>query len=288
MGVDDATLREVAEEMAFDEGLEEGTREFNDYVAQTIRAHNTKVPTEVDESIKILEDALKYEGETMGHCVGGYCPDVVEGRSRIYSLRDDKGRPHVTIEVAPRNITVEEAIKIARDEGLPEKGMETFKRVTEIMGSGDFMRQDIVQIKGKSNKAPKEEYLPAVQDFVRSGNFGKVGDLQNTGLVKFGNEYRLPSDFLYRSDEGEWVNLQDAAKQYFPDSPTKQNNFITGAMGEPQSIKLISKEEGLAGGGAVQGYAAGGLVAGANFPTGDFDPARIDAMVSDLYAMNTV
>jgi hypothetical protein len=46
--------------------------------------------------------------------------------------------------------------------------------------------------------------------------------------------------------------------------------------------------EGLAGGGAVQGYAAGGLVDDANSPTGDFDPARIDAMVSDLYAMNTV
>ena len=32
-----------------------------------------------------LADALKYEGDTMAHCVGGYCPDVVEGRSRIYS-----------------------------------------------------------------------------------------------------------------------------------------------------------------------------------------------------------
>jgi hypothetical protein len=252
--------------------------------------------------IKTLEDALKYEGETMGHCVGGYCPDVVEGRSKIFSLRDDRGRPHVTIEVAPRNITAEEAIKMAISEGLPEKGMETFNRVAEIMGSGDFMRQDIVQIKGKGNKAPKDDYLPAVQDFVRSGNFGKVGDLQNTGLVKFGNEYRTPSEFLYRTDEGEWINLQDAAKQYFPDSPTKQNNFITGAMGEPQSIKPISKEEGFARGGAVRGYqtggaartlpdlhqryAEGGAVTGANFPTDDFDPARIDAIVGELHALN--
>jgi hypothetical protein len=265
---------------------------------------------------KELEDALKYEGETMGHCVGGYCPDVVEGRSRIYSLRDKKGQPHVTIEVQPvpgsdpvadifRQLPREEQMRI-REAAL---GKENAKMDQFVIGrEADENRakvraymlnerpdladlkpaEDIVQIKGKGNKAPKEDYLPAVQDFVRSGNFGKVGDLQNTGMVKFGNEYRLPSDFLYRSDEGEWVNLQDAAKQYFPDSPTKQNNFITGAMGEPQSIKLISKEEGFAGGGAIQGYAAGGLVAGANFPTGDFDPARIDAMVSDLYAMNTV
>jgi hypothetical protein len=233
-----------------------------------------------------LEDALKYEGETMGHCVGGYCPDVVEGRSKIYSLRDKKGQPHVTIEVQPWRSSQGESLA-EFEARLRSDPMRSEQAVRDIMSSPQY-RDSIVQIKGKGNKAPKEEYLPAVQDFVRSGNFGKVGDLQNTGLVKFGNEYRLPSDFLYRSDEGEWVNLQDAAKQYFPDSPTKQNNFITGAMGEPQSIKLISKEEGLAGGGAVQGYAAGGLVDDANSPTGDFDPARIDAMVSDLYAMNTV
>jgi hypothetical protein len=249
---------------------------------------------------KELEDALKYEGETMGHCVGGYCPDVVEGRSKIFSLRDDRGRPHVTIEVSPRRPTVEQATKIAIDEGLPPKGMETLERVAQIMSDPSFSTQDIVQIKGKGNKAPKEDYLPAVQDFVRSGNFGKVGDLGNTGLVKFGNEYRTPSEFLYRTDEGGWVNLQDAAKQYFPDSPAKQNNFITGAMADPQSIKPISKEEGFSRGGAVRGYqsggaartlpelhqryAEGGAVTGANFPTDSFDPARIDAIVASLNA----
>ena len=301
-------MREVAEDMALDEGLEVGTRAFNNHVEGLMTDFNRKKKVEMDESYKALEDALKYEGETMGHCVGGYCPDVVEGRSRIYSLRDDKGRPHVTIEVKPPSVNMPREEMVSARDMSPEE----FQRAADEMGSHyatlrdakekgwlyhprvpywidqESLNPSIVQIKGKGNKAPKEDYLPAVQDFVRSGNFGKVGDLQNTGLVKFGNEYRLPSDFLYRSDEGEWVNLQDAAKQYFPDSPTKQNNFITGAMGEPQSIKLISKEEGLAGGGAVQGYAAGGLVDDANSPTGDFDPARIDAMVSDLYAMNTV
>lgn len=48
-----------------------------------------------------LEKQLKYEGDTMGHCVGGYCPDVLEGKSRIFSLRDAKGEPHVTVEVEP-------------------------------------------------------------------------------------------------------------------------------------------------------------------------------------------
>jgi hypothetical protein len=48
-----------------------------------------------------LADALKYEGDMMQHCVGGYCPDVAEGRSQIFSLRDEKGRPQVTVEVEP-------------------------------------------------------------------------------------------------------------------------------------------------------------------------------------------
>ena len=54
---------------------------------------------------KRLEEALKYEGDIMGHCVGGYCPDVESGKSRIYSLRDAKGEPHVTVEVKPNEIT---------------------------------------------------------------------------------------------------------------------------------------------------------------------------------------
>jgi hypothetical protein len=260
---------------------------------------------------KELEDALKYEGETMGHCVGGYCPDVVEGRSKIYSLRDKKGQPHVTIEVSPGRIQ-----DFTAKTPDPDNPSQTLRdRINaERSGNGDFESygigllqrlgieppMDIVQIKGKGNKAPKEDYLPAVQDFVRSGNFGKVGDLGNTGLVKFGNEYRTPSEFLYRTDEGGWVNLQDAAKQYFPDSPAKQNNFITGAMADPQSIKPISKEEGFARGGAVRGYqsggaartlpelhqryAQGGMVTGANSPTDSFDPARIDAIVAGLQA----
>jgi hypothetical protein len=58
----------------------------------------------VDPRISSLEDALKYEGETMGHCVGRYCEDVLQGNSRIFSLRNKKtGEPHATIEVSPAN-----------------------------------------------------------------------------------------------------------------------------------------------------------------------------------------
>jgi hypothetical protein len=150
---------------------------------------------------KTLENALKYEGETMGHCVGGYCPDVMEGRSRIFSLRDAKGEPHVTVEVEP-------APRIGFREGEgPKTPEERFDLQTEWLQGvesgkigGDvtfanWWRQknnipepelpfQISQIKGKQNRAPKEEYLPFVQDFVRGGQWAKVNDFGNTGLVR--------------------------------------------------------------------------------------------------------
>lgn len=172
-----------------------------------------------------LEDALKYEGNTMGHCVGGYCPDVIEGRSRIYSLRDAKGEPHVTVEVQPEpnpyirnngNIT-EAGLRLIRKK-FPESNFDIeygnwFKKSGQH--SMDFAKgyapwikenypeiyeatigapagQVITQIKGKQNKAPKEEYLPFVQDFVKSGNWGEVKDLRNAGLVKVTEGQRLP------------------------------------------------------------------------------------------------
>jgi hypothetical protein len=293
-GMDDAQARRAVEEMAYDEGLDPGTPEFNQFVEDILPRKTTMT---VDESYKALEDALKYEGETMGHCVGGYCPDVVEGRSKIYSLRDKKGQPHVTIEVAPRNITAQEAIKMAISEGLPEKGMETFNRVAEIMGSGDFMRQDIVQIKGKGNKAPKEDYLPAVQDFVRSGNWSEVGDLQNTGLVSID---KIPEKRLY---EAAGMKLPKYVTEKERDDLINEYNRLTVG---PTDANFMSEAygfpppEGFSRGGAVRGYQAGGAartlpelqqryaeggaVTGANFPTDDYDPARIDAIAAGLQA----
>lgn len=113
------------------------------------------------ESQQALQDALKYEGDTMGHCVGGYCDDVLSGRSRIFSLRDDKGRPHVTVETAPMKAGYLTEPSEDPSAAIPDR---------------------IVQIKGKGNAKPADEYLPYVQDFVKSGNWSSVGDLENSGL----------------------------------------------------------------------------------------------------------
>jgi hypothetical protein len=147
-----------------------------------------------------LEEALKYEGDVMGHCVGGYCPDVESGKSRIYSLRDKKGEPHVTIEVEPGILegAVSRLPKKERDElrneikrrhfaGREPTRVEDSDRMFELVEQEYLKRygmppDEIIQIKGKGNRAPKEEYLPMVQDFVKSGKWGSIGDYKNTKL----------------------------------------------------------------------------------------------------------
>ena len=150
---------------------------------------------------QMLEDALKYEGETMGHCVGGYCPDVLEGRSRIYSLRDAKGEPHVTVEVEPNQnpypvsgeafAMLPQATKAQYGQYVREWRQRnpnienlTDEHTTQALKEAGVPPQPdrIVQIKGKGNAKPKDNYLPFVQDFVRSGDWSDVGDFRNTGL----------------------------------------------------------------------------------------------------------
>lgn len=113
-----------------------------------------------------LAGRLAEEGNQMGHCVGGYCEGVASGESRIFSLRDGKGKSHVTIEVEP--ILSPETTYARAFQGAP--------------------KENISQIKGKQNRAPNSEYLPYVQDFVRNPPEGKawgeVGDLGNTGLIR--------------------------------------------------------------------------------------------------------
>lgn len=54
------------------------------------------------------------------NCVGGYCRTVENGESRIFSLRDPRNRPKVTIEMAGRDNTIKQ-IKAHSDEMPPEE-----------------------------------------------------------------------------------------------------------------------------------------------------------------------
>ncbi|MEN9885665.1 MAG: PcfJ-like protein [Pseudomonadota bacterium] len=255
-----------------------------------------------------LADAIKYEGETMGHCVGRYCPDVVEGRSRIYSLRDKKGEPHVTIEVSPRPIKTWDDVTAAVGKEQAAKLWQEFDEIggnnMSDVGAGFdmFIRnkgiepaQEIVQIKGKANRAPNPEYLPAVQDFVRSGKWSNVGDLKNTGLIDL-DEAMVPMDMrkgqrFVTEDEykalvrrnAEDFSLGGLVQKYAEGGLVMNQANIYGSDAKQNPASAYKFADG-GQAGSPPAYAEGGLVA--NSPTVDFDPARIDAIVGELHAMN--
>lgn len=166
-----------------------------------------------------LADALKYEGDVMGHCVGGYCDDVASGRSQIFSLRDEKGQPHVTIETAPVNAygsvdrlwnAMSESDKARFPGGIDEVlSLPLPSGVEARLGKkvSDILPKSIVQIKGKQNRAPNPEYLPFVQDFVKSGQWSDVGDLQNAGLMK--NKFDVGTLKRYGKEYQPYVSQEE-------------------------------------------------------------------------------
>lgn len=276
--------------------------------------YDPKGERHVHPGTESLADALKYEGETMGHCVGGYCPDVVEGRSKIYSLRDKKGQPHVTIEVAPGEGSVYQYLA-SKNLDLEKEAQKLYPKSSKIASQdllisdieatpeyAEWVRslpQEIVQIKGSGKKDrgqkirhsgtgykdnPDAHLLPAVQDFIRSGNWSKIGDLENAGLVDVQDPNALLRALGKVSPERNIDQAIDNFNTAIDSAPNAQRymtldelrDFLGGSAGP----------EGFAQGGQVRGYAEGGQVSGANFPTGDFDPARIDTIVGELHALN--
>ena len=111
--------------------------------------------------------ALDFESEYMGHCVGrgGYDKDVTNGSVKIYSIRDNNGEPHATLEVRGQNV---------------------------------------FQCKGKGNKTPVQRYIPAVQHFVEAQKLEIKHDMKNIGLIKqdgkYYSIYDLPNGFVVRGD----------------------------------------------------------------------------------------
>ena len=166
-------------------------------------------------------DALDYESEYMGHCVGdgGYDEGVRKGITKIYSLRDKDGMPHTTFEV----------------------------RVNSETG-----KEEIHQCKGKGNKAPVDKYRPSIQEFVIKKDFEIVGDQKNIGLIRLYDEETKKSQFydLYSLPKGKKLickgNL-DLCKMELTELPDLSNiivggyfdcsgNQLTSLEGAPQEV----------------------------------------------------
>jgi hypothetical protein len=156
-------------------------------------------PESMVKAKEALADALKYEGEVMGHCVGGECPKVESGLSRIISLRDAKGEPHVTLEVAPPSVlktgnnpedflseNPEIASQVPSNQSLSQQ-MGFYQQLVKTPEFQEWLKSKpsaVLQIKGKGNNRPPDSYQPFITDFIASQSWSSVGDLQNTNLVR--------------------------------------------------------------------------------------------------------
>ena len=140
---------------------------------------------------KSLKEALKYEGDTMQHCVGGYCEDIASGNTQIFSLRDSYGMPHATVEVRSLGQDFDDAgdiFEFAMNRNINPNSAATKRRYAEYVAESKLPQERIVQIKGRKNGPPEKEYMPFVQDFVRSSQWSDVGDLDNAGLIQIHSE----------------------------------------------------------------------------------------------------
>jgi hypothetical protein len=180
------------------------------------------------------------ESQAMGHSVKGYeprkgDPDWVEGsgnegsdaygmggwqaiksgRAKVYSLVDSRGAPHVTIEVGKNNYSprwddVKKYFTAAEEEAKKLPNGYTDADVTDI--ATRMAKQDIPpyinQIKGKGNAKPKDDYLPYVQDFVKSGKWSDIGDFKNTGLIREGGQIMTPAE------HADWLLKELGADTY--------------------------------------------------------------------------
>jgi len=245
--------------------------------------------------------AFSQESEAMGHSVRGYeppkgHPDWVEGsgdsgslsygqggweaiksgKTKVYSLVDSKGAPHATVETkigggheyaGEKN---KEIIRLAEERGIQKymaPGNESLWAEAEknLAERGITPPQNITQIKGKGNRAPNEEYLPYIQDFVKGGQWSDVGDLRNTGLTR-------KSDLIdkFSPDELDAIGAGE---------------YVTRAEQDDLLLRALRPPEGMAHGGALsklQFMDKGGITTSG----GTFSPEELGISASDLSVMD--
>lgn len=225
-----------------------------------------------EERKKALADALKYEGEMLKHCVGGYCEDVVSGKSRIFSLRDYDGRPRVTIEAVPAGRTFAE-VKQYLDTEPEFRDLDDNAKMEILHDQGYIddegnVRPDppmkIKQVKGAENMKPQPEDIPLVQDFIRSGNYKITGDIDYTDLFDEETVSELTPK-AFRMDKTQRHAAMNKARR-----AGKVPRYLNREEYEDLLLEFGTPEE-LATGGAVK-MAEGGKVG--------YNPAVVDEIVN--------
>jgi hypothetical protein len=243
--------------------------------------------TLTDPRTEALRDALRYEGDTMGNCVGGYCDKVAGGQSRVFSLRDKKGQPHVTIETqkndrVPMHAAIMEhmrandpaaydqgnglAYDLAYDEAIRNLEKNALETIKQIKGSGkkDSMQRIRMANTGYADN-PDAHLVPYIQDFVKSGKWSDVRNLDHAGLRRL-----VPESDVGRS-------LKEFGRELPPYvSEDEMAQLLDWSNGIRKDLP-----EGFSRGGSVYSPARVDEIV-TQHRNSEYDPARVDALVAQL------
>jgi hypothetical protein len=125
--------------------------------------------------------------------------------------------------------------------------------------------KNILEIKGRKNLKPEEEYIPFVQDFVKSGKFESVGDLQNTDLFRVDGQYFTEPELVEATKKYGRMGVQDTTWE------VSRQRHLDAGMSEEEALlnwveafkegrgRLAMPRQERAQGGAVR-MAEGGAV----------------------------
>lgn len=165
-------------------------------------------------------EALDYESEYMGNCVGkgSYDGSVKSGSIRIYSLRDADGMPHATLEVRKK----------------------------------EDSKDEVHQCKGKGNEAVVLKYRPYITEFIKISQFKVVEDGNKIGFFELYDEksgksqdydiFNLPKDrkFICKGDINisrmRLTELPDLSNVVIEGNFCFSHNQITSFKGSPIKV----------------------------------------------------
>ena len=212
--------------------------------------------------------------EYYGH--GGW-EGIKSGRAKVYSLVDPKGAPHVTVEqkagkpwnersgifydnpeLEPswRRFSTEASLEDkAKGLNRPSNYIERYPEWLKANEPEMFAKYSkvfeqespvITQIKGKQNTRPNEKYDQYTQDFVKSGQWSDVRDLENTGLRRHksseGDKYLTEDEYLQEVRKELGLN---------PDEGMKRGGAVSiSDNADAQMMEVEDKK--MAGGGEVR------------------------------------
>jgi hypothetical protein len=205
---------------------------------------------------------------SLGYGVGGW-DAIKSGKAKVYSLVDAKGDPHVTVEVESGRPWNERSgifydnpelepswQRFSQEASLEEKarGLDRpsnyIERYPEWLKANDpemYAKHANVfeespplvrQIKGKGNERPVERYDPFTQDFVKSGNWSDVRDLENTGLIEAGGKYVTQDEA-----KAEFVPRMQKAMEFLRTNPSFEEQRAARMRRDKEMFNLDFDEQ---------------------------------------------